>query len=183
MLKKIFIFLSLSFIIQVRAMEKEHSLVPHFPKEIEKRIIHYLIALHHESDEEFIKRTATIPRTLFFSEKNRPCVSLHTAALAPSGNVSCRLEKSRYIDSDLWDIIIDIVELPSHKKLQKIYYQLAYDPLSIDFNIQGTKIIIHTSKGEPAIYSLYEEVQKLSTVQNNHLKMLILQKFFDQENC
>ncbi len=163
----------------MHAMEKECALVSYFPKEIESRIIHYLIALNYESDEEFIKRTK-LAQPIFFSDPDKPYVSLHTVAHALSGNVICCLEKTRYVNSDMWDVIINIVEIPSNKKLQKIIYQLAYDLVSVDFNLQGTQIIIHSSKDEPDIYPLYKEVQKLSTPQNNHLKMLMLQKFFEQ---
>lgn len=181
MIKDLFLVAILISVTHMHAMEKECSPVLRFPQEIKKRIIHYLIALNYESEEEFIKRTK-IARPLFFPDPHKSYVSLHTVARAPSGNVMGRLEKSRYINSDLWDITIDLIDLSNKKKLQKIYYQLAYDPVSIDFNLQGTQIIIHTSKGEPDIYPLYKEVQKLSAVHNNHLKMLLLQKFFEQQN-
>ncbi len=102
-------------------------------------------------------------------------------SLTASGNVIALLSYTRYEDADLWNNRIEIIEAGGEKILETISYRCAYDPLSIDFNLQGTQIIIHTTRGVPDIYHLYPEVRKLSAIQD-HIKMLILQKFFEQQN-
>jgi hypothetical protein len=107
--------------------------------------------------------------------------NMHKVSLSPSGNVLGLLAHAGYLGEDFYDHDITFVDAKSEKNINAMpRYCADGRPLAIHFNLQGTKVVVHTEK-ECFVHSLDKEVRKLSMIKDvSYIKMLILQKFFDQ---